>query len=141
MTGFYYHTDDFSGGDVAKKCAKRLDTIPEGITDVTVKRRDEVAPSELFGSNLTAEWVAPNYTDMVVEYDTPYSDLNEKSREKEEKRLKEQKGQMFVLEATLTAGGDAYPVSALIEIRGSASGGKTEFFIEEFDQVKTNVGT
>lgn len=140
MTGFYYHTDGFSGAEVAEKCAKRLDTIPEDITDVTVERRDEVAPSKLFGPNLTAGWVAPNYTDMTVEYDTPYGDLNEKSQEKEEQRLKEQKGQLFVLEATLTAGGDTYSVSALIEIRGSAAGGKTEFFVEEFDQTETNIG-
>lgn len=134
MTGFYYHTDSFEGEEVIEKCVQRLDNIPDGFDDVNVTRRTEVSPSQIIDSNLTDEWVAPNYTETIVEFDTPLDDLNEKSREKETQRLREEKGQFFMLEAEIGKDGAEFTVSALIEIRGRAGGGKTEFFIEEFQQ-------
>lgn len=140
MTGFYYHTGDFDASEVAEKCVKRLDDVPNDFDDVTVEQREEVSPSEVIGSNLTEDWVAPNYTESIVEFDTPYEELNEKSQEKETQRLRDEKGQLFVLEVELDAGDSRYAISALIEIRGRAGGGKTEFFIEEFRQGDPGIG-
>jgi protein subunit release factor A len=139
MTGFYYHTTDFKAEEVVQKCVKRLDDIPTDFDEVTVLLREEASPSEILDTNLTEEWVAPNYTDTIVEFDTLYSELNEKSREKEIQRLREEKGQFFVLETEVVAGDTTYTVSALIEIRGRAGGGKTEFFVEEYQQGEAEI--
>jgi hypothetical protein len=139
MTGFYYHTDDFTAQEVIQKCVRRLDDVPDSFDELTVVLRTEVSPSQIIDSNLTNDWVAPNYTETVVEFDTPLDDLNEKSKRKEIDRLQGEKGQFFVLEAELEAGEEEYTVSALIEIRGRAGGGKTEFFVEEYQQGSAGV--
>jgi len=139
MTGFYYHTDDFAAREVIQKCVKRLDGVPDSFDELTVALRTEVSPGQIIDSNLTDDWVAPNYTETVVEFDTPLHELNEKSKGKEIERLREEKGQFFVLEVELEAGGAEYTVSALIEIRGRAGSGKTEFFVEEFQQGSAGV--
>lgn len=139
MTGFYYHTNDFAAREVIQKCVRRLDSVPDSFDGLSVTLRAEVSPGQIIDSNLTDDWVAPNYTETVVEFDTPLDELNEKSKGKEIERLREEKGQFFVLEVELEAAGEEYTVSALIEIRGRAGGGKTEFFVEEFQQGSAGV--
>jgi hypothetical protein len=139
MTGFYYHTDGFSEQEIAEKCAKRLDGVPSEFEDVSVNTRAEVTPSEILDSALVEDWVAANYTETIVEFDTPIDELNEKSHEKEVKRLREEKGQFIVVEVEGDAGDETYTVSALIEIRGRVTGGKTEFFVEEFKEGKAGI--
>lgn len=139
MTGFYYHTDSFSEQEVAEKCAKRLDGVPPEFEDVSVNTRTEVEPSEILDSAFVGDWVAPNYTETIVEFDTPVSELNEKSREKEVSRLRDEKGQYIVIEVEGDAGDETYTVSALIEIRGRVSGEKTEFFVEEFKEGEAGI--
>jgi hypothetical protein len=134
MTGFYYHTDDFSGSEVIRKCIKRLKDVPTECNEIDIKFRQETAPSKIIGSNFAQDWVAPNYKDNIVEFDTPLPELNEESREKEINRLAEKKGQFFAVEAEVDAQGGEYIISALIEIRGRATGGKTEFYVEEYKQ-------
>lgn len=139
MTGFYYHTDDFEGEEVITKCVKRLDGIPEDFNGIEIQRREETPPADLIDSQLTKDWVAPNYTDTITEFDVPVINLNDKSKEKEIKRLEEQKGQLFVLEGVVKFDDTTTTVSALIEIRGRASGGKTEFFIEEYCEGESGI--
>lgn len=140
MTGFYYHTDGFSEQEVAEKCAKRLDGVPSEFEDVSVNTRAEVTPSEVLDSMFADDWVAPNYTETIVDFDTPVSELNEKSLKKEVNRLREEKGQFIVVEVKGNADDETYTVSALIEIRGRVTGGKTEFFVEEFQEGEVGIG-
>lgn len=140
MTGFYYHTDGFSEQEVAEKCAKRLDGVPPEFNDISVNTRAEVTPTEVLDSVFADDWVAPNYTETIVDFDTPISELNEKSLEKEVNRFREEKGQFIVIEVEADADDETYTVSALIEIRGRVTGGKTEFFVEEFQEGEVGIG-
>lgn len=129
--GFYYHTETFEAETFAEKCANRLEGFPTEIDDVAVRKKQPVDPEDFFGSNLTDGWETANYGEHSMEFDVAYSKLNEKSRQREIEHLSDGYGQFFVMVLDIQSTDGQYRCSALIEIRGRAQGGKTEFFIRE----------
>lgn len=130
-SGFYYHTEEFDPDEFASKCADRLEDIPQNPDEVVLRTKEAVDPQDFFDSNLTEGWKTANYGDNIVEFDVPYDELNEESREREIEVLSTTYGQFFVVELDVQADGGQHKCSALIEIRGRAQEGKTEFFVQE----------
>ena len=130
-SGFYYHTETFEAEAFAVKCAARLEGFPSEIDDVAVRKKQPVDPEDFFDSNLTDDWETVNYGETTMEFDVPYSALNEQSREREMEHLSDGYGQFFVMVLDIQSADNQYRCSALIEIRGRAQGGKTEFFVQE----------
>lgn len=130
-SGFYYHTEEFEPEEFASKCADRLDDIPQNPSEVVLRTKEAVDPQDFFDSNLTADWRAANYGEGIVDFDVPYTELNEESRERELEVLSTTYGQFFVVELDVQADGEQHRCSALIEIRGRVQEGKTEFFVQE----------
>ncbi|MHC3381759.1 hypothetical protein [Haloarcula sp. H-GB5] len=130
-SGFYYHTEEFDTDEFASKCSDRLEDLPQNPDDAALRTKKAVDPQDFFDSNLTADWKAANYGDNIVEFDVPYTELNDESREREMEVLSTSYGQFFIVELDVHADGEQHKCSALIEIRGRAQEGKTEFFIQE----------
>lgn len=130
-SGFYYHTEEFDPEEFASKCADRLEDIPQNPSEVVLRTKEAVDPQDFFDSNLTADWRAANYGGGIVDFDVPYNELNEESRERELEVLSTTYGQFFVVELDVQADGEQHRCSALIEIRGRVQEGKTEFFVQE----------
>lgn len=130
-TGFYYHTEEFDPETFAEKCADRLEDLPATIDDVEVVNKTQADPSDFFDSKFTEGWKTANYGENIVEFDTPYSELNDESKQREIEHLRETKGQFFIVVLTIITEGSEYTCSALIEIRGRASEGKVEYFVQE----------
>ncbi|KZX46322.1 hypothetical protein [Haloarcula sp. K1] len=130
-SGFYYHTEEFDTDEFAGKCSDRLEDLPQNPDDVALRTKKAVDPQDFFDSNLTADWKAANYGDNIVEFDVPYTELNDESREREMEVLSTSYGQFFIVELDVHADSEQHKCSALIEIRGRAREGKTEFFIQE----------
>lgn len=130
-SGFYYHTEEFDQEEFASKCADRLEDIPQDPDEVVLRTKEAVDPQDFFDSNLTANWKATNYGEEIVDFDVPYGELNDKSREQEIEVLSTTYGQFFVVELDIQADNEQHRCSALIEIRGRVQDGKTEFFVQE----------
>lgn len=131
--GFFYHSAELNGSEILEKCAERLEEAPDVVEEIEIEKRDAVLVEDLVDSEFTYEWVTANYTDEgAIQIDTPYPKLNEQSREKEQKHLKEKRGQFFYVIGEVSGGGETATISALAEIRGRASEEKVEYFIEEF---------
>lgn len=130
-SGFYYHTEEFDPEEFASKCADRLEDIPQNPSEVVLRTEEAVDPQDFFDSNLTADWRAANYGEDIADFDVPYTELNEESRERELEVLSTTYGQFFVVELDVQADGEQHRCSALIEIRGRVQEGKTEFFVQE----------
>jgi hypothetical protein len=47
MTGFYYHTDDFTAQEVIQKCVRRLDDVPDSFDELTVVLRKQFRPRHI----------------------------------------------------------------------------------------------
>jgi hypothetical protein len=130
--GFYFHDKDFDVEEVAKRVSSKLDDAPDDIKEVVKKTRDAMEMDDLFESRFTNEWTGPNYTNGMADFDTPYSDLNARSRAKEKNHLRKMKGQFFYFVAEVIGESNTETVSCLVEIRGRAADDKTEFFIQEY---------
>lgn len=129
---FYYHTEVFEADKVAIKCAERMSDVPKKIEEVIVRDEGPVEMDKLFDSKFAEGWVGPNYEGERVTYNVPYSELNEKSREKEAEFLIEKRGQFIYFIADVQGGGEQKRISGLVEIRGRVEAGEVEFFIDEF---------
>ena len=131
--GFYYHSEDLEAEAILRKCANRLDDAPTDIDDTDVTKREAVLVEDLIESEFTSDWMTTNYTESgAIQIDTPYPELNEESREKEQQHLKDKRGQFFYVIGEVSGGGTTVPISALAEIRGRAAEEKVEYFIEEY---------
>lgn len=137
--GFYYHSEDLEAEAILRKCAKRLDDAPTDINNVDVTKRDAVLVEDLIESEFTSDWVTANYTESgAIQLDTPYPELNEESREKEQQHLKDKRGQFFYVIGEVSGERTTVPISVLAEIRGRAAEEKVEYFIEEYTLGRVN---
>ena len=131
--GFFYHSEDLDAAEILEKCAERLEEAPDVVETIEIEKRDAVLVEDLVEEEVASEGLTANHTDgRTSQIDTPYPELNEKNREKEQKHLKEKRGQFFYVIGEVSGEGETTPISALAEIRGRASEEKVEYFIEEF---------
>jgi hypothetical protein len=138
---FYYHTESFETEEFAQKCAKRLDGVSIPVQEWETLVETKTDPSDFFDTAFTDGREGPNYHETVVEYDVPYEEMNERSREREIEHLNETRGQFYTVILRLDDGNNEQICSALIEIRGAATREKVEYYVEELVSQRVDVPT